>query len=150
MLALHLLQAALALLAALAVGTVVHELLHATVLRAAGVDFGLYLLPQGEERRHGAGLSGGLAAVRLEGVPEGTSPWTIRTASLSPLLLAVPLALVPLGVLPDPFASGHVVGQAIALGTLACALPSPADFSLVWDADAVVRGETRVPVATAD
>ena len=55
------------------------------------------------------------------GTPDGPS-WT----------LVVPFALVPLGVVPDPFALGNPVVAAAAIGWAGCALPSPQDFALVW------------------
>jgi hypothetical protein len=58
---------------------------------------------------------------------------------MMPLVLAVPLPLVALGVLPDPFASGSPYEAAVALGRLACALPSPQDFSLLWHAERAIE-----------
>jgi hypothetical protein len=55
----------------------------------------------------------------------------------------MPLVLVPLGVVPDPFETQNPYLLAATLGWTACAIPSPQDFSLVWYAErAVARGFT--------
>lgn len=142
MLSLELPLAVLALLTAVAVGTVVHELLHAGVLRAAGVSVSLQWLGDRSTGTLGSLLGGALAAVQLRRVPEHTSPWTLRIASLSPLVLVLPLLAIPAGFVADPFAGGDPIAQAAVLGWMACALPSPADFSMAWHAEDVVDGTT--------
>lgn len=134
MLVLDLTLAGLALLTAVAVGTVVHELCHASVLHLAGVPYELQWLSGEPDATLGSGLLGTWAAVELRGLPEGCSPWTLRVASLSPLLLAVPLLAIPAGLVADPFGGEQLLRQATVLGWMACALPSPADFSLAWHA----------------
>lgn len=121
-------------------GTIVHELSHALVLRRLDVPHDLRWLPD----RGTAGLVTGygrLAAVVPQHVPSGVSPWGLRTAALAPLALAIPMPLVLLGVLPDPFAAGNVPLSAAAVGWFACAIPSPTDFSLVWYAESVVGAD---------
>ena len=135
----ELLGAGAVLIATVAAGTVAHELSHAVALRAAGVPHELRWLP--DRRDEGllrAGISGGWASVRLLEVPEELSPWSIRAAALAPLSLTTPFALVPLGVIPGPLRGGDPVVIAVAVGWLACALPSPQDFSLVWYAEQVI------------
>jgi len=134
---LELLAAVLALVVAVCAGTVAHELLHAVVLRTAGVGFEIEWFGGARAGRLG-GFVGTWASVRLRSVPEGLPAWQLRAASLAPLVLAVPLLAVPAGLAADPFTREAPVLQAAAIGWLACALPSPADFSLVWDADAIV------------
>lgn len=143
MLALQLLAAVLVLLVVVALGVVAHELLHAAVLHAAGASYELRLFAGERGDGPSSALAGSWASVRVLAVPAGTSHWWIRAASLSPLLLALPVVLVPTGVVPDPFAAGDVVGQAAVLGVLACALPSPADFALVWEPESVVADADR-------
>lgn len=128
--------AGLALLAAVAVGTVAHELSHAVVLSALGVPFEIDWLPGREDRGLlAAGATGTWATVSPTRVPGHGAAWRLRAAALTPLVLATPLALALVGALPDPMQSGDPVSQAAAIGWLACAIPSPQDFSLVWYAE---------------
>lgn len=128
-------------LATVAVGTVAHELSHAVGLRALGVPYDVEWLPATDR----SGLSGvvlyaSLARVTPRAIPPGVSPLGLRLAAVAPLALATPAALVLLGVLPDPVASGDVLLAAAAVAWLGCALPSPQDFSVFWHADQVVDG----------
>lgn len=141
MLLLDLAFAGLALLAVVTLGTIVHELLHASVLQAAGVPYDMQWLADASGGTLGSGLLGTWAAVELRAVPEDLPPWTLRVASLAPLVLAAPLLAIPAGVVADPFAGENVVHQAVVLGWMACALPSPADFSLVWHAEQLVSDD---------
>jgi len=70
----------------------------------------------------------------------GPAPRRLRAASLAPLALATPLAAVLVGAVPDPFAGGSLYLQLVVVGWLACSLPSPQDFSLVWHANRVLEG----------
>ncbi len=140
-----LLGAGFVLVAAVVVGTVAHELAHAVVLRALEIPYRIEWLPdRNESGLFRAGLTGRWATVSPCGVPRGLSPWRLRVAALAPLILATPLALTLLGVLPDPFRTGNPYAGAAAIGWLACALPSPQDFSVVWYAEcAIARNERR-------
>ncbi|QLH79080.1 hypothetical protein HZS55_18045 [Halosimplex rubrum] len=129
------------LVLAVSLGLVAHELAHAVVLRAAGVAYRIDWFPGDDTGVLGAGLRGRWAAVRPRATAE-TPAWVLRCSAMMPLALAAPLALVPLGVVADPFATDGLVGFA-AVGWMACALPSPQDFSVLWYADAAVA-------ATAD
>jgi hypothetical protein len=144
MIAAEILGGGLALVAAVAAGTVAHELSHAAFLRAFGVSCELRWFPSsdGGNPLH-ASVTGGLASVRLRGIPRDLSPWKLRLAALTPFLLTTPFALVALAVLPDPFITGNVPLSAAAIGWLACALPSPRDFSMVWYADRVISRSQR-------
>ena len=129
------------------VGTVTHELAHAFALRAFGVPFELSWLP--ERDRTGllrASVAGRWAAISPRAVPSDLPPWRLRVAAMMPLLLATPGALVGLGVVPDPFTGGNPYGVAVAVGWLACALPSPQDFSLLWYAEQAI--EESLPADT--
>lgn len=148
MLSLQLLVAGLALLAALAIGTVVHELLHASVLHAAGVPVAIEWFGDRTAGTLGSFLGGALAAVQLQSVPAETAPRTLRIASLAPFVLALPLLAIPAGLVADPFATGDPVAQAAVLGWMACALPSPADFSMAWHAETVVEAEDLDALST--
>ncbi|WP_135362913.1 hypothetical protein [Halosimplex halophilum] len=128
--------AAAVLVLAVSLGLVAHELAHAAVLRAAGVAYRIDWFPGDDTGVLGAGLRGRWAAVRPRATAE-TPAWVLRCSAVMPLALAAPLALVPLGFVPDPFA-GEGVARFAAAGWMACALPSPQDFSVLWYADAAV------------
>jgi hypothetical protein len=108
---------AVVLVAAVSLGLLAHELAHALALRAASVPYELTLFPGSERGRLRSAVAGQWATVRPR---------------------------VPAGVVTDPFAAGHPVAQAAVLGWLACALPSPADFSVLFHAERALdeeRGE---------
>lgn len=139
-----LLTAAAILLVTVGVGTVVHELSHAAVLAASGVDYEMHWLHGGRGGRLGAGLSGTWASVEIRSVPMDLSPWRLRVASLAPLALSLPFLGIAVGAVPDPFAGDALYVQLAAVGWLACALPSPQDFSLVWHAEEVLAGDDHL------
>ncbi|WP_335998529.1 hypothetical protein [Halorientalis halophila] len=135
-----LLTIALALLAAVAAGTIAHELAHAAVLRAAGVACEIRWLPaagSGDSDRRGP-----WATVNPRVDAASPSPVVLRIAALAPLVLALPLAMALPGLGPNPFANGSLAMQAAAIGWLGCALPSPQDFSVVWYADRALARAT--------
>lgn len=76
---------------------------------------------------------------REAGRTPDTAPWRLRVAALSPLALAVPLGAVAVGAVPDPFAGGHLLARLGLVGWLACALPSPSDFSVAFHAEQPVE-----------
>lgn len=136
--------AGLVLAVAVGTGTVAHELSHALILRALAIPHDLEWLPDSDEVSVLAvGVSGRLAAVTPRAPAPDLPPWGLRVAALAPLTLALPLALVPLGILPDPVASGNIYLIAATIGWLACALPSPQDFSLVWYAERAITEYTE-------
>lgn len=113
-----------------------------------GVPFEISWLPKRD--RTGllrASVTGGWATTRPLAIPGEFQPWQLRVAAMMPLFLATPLLLIGLGVLPDPFTSTGPYGAAVAIGWLACALPSPQDFSLLWYAERAI--EERLLVDTA-
>lgn len=123
------------LVAVLGIGTIAHELSHATVLRTIGVPYEIEWLPARD--RTGlvkATALGTWASVTPRTVPADAPEWGLRVAALAPLVLAAPGGLVFLGVLPDP-TTVHPVVTAAAAAWLACAIPSPSDFSVVFHGD---------------
>lgn len=128
-----------ALLLALSIGVVAHELSHAAVLRALGVSFDVSWLPdRGAPESVRAGAFGRWAAVTPRSLPPELSPRGLRLAALAPLVLATPMALILLGALPDPIQSGNLPLVAATLAWFGCALPSPQDFSLFFHAEAAI------------
>lgn len=121
------------LVGTVAVGVAAHELSHVLALRLAGVPCSLEVFPnRGDAEQFSTGIGEPLARVRPTRPPAGISPWHLRVAALMPLCLACPLALVLLGIVPDPFASGAPGPKVALVVWLACSLPSPQDFSLAW------------------
>ncbi|WP_459191446.1 hypothetical protein [Halosimplex sp. J119] len=143
----QLLAAVAALAVAVSIGLVAHELAHAAVLRAAGVPHTIDWFPGKDGGLLQAGLRGEWAAVRPRPVAE-TPAWLLRLSAMMPLALIAPLALVPAGVVADPFAAEGVARFAV-LGWMACALPSPQDFSVLWYADRAVDDAAEAAESTA-
>ena len=141
----ELVLAVIALGCTVAFGTVVHELTHATVLRAYGIEYELELFPTatGGTQFYG-GICGAFATVTPQSIPETTPVWGLRFAALAPLILTTPLLLVGAGVLPDPLSGTNGVLIAVTIGWFGCALPSPQDFSLFWHAETVIEQSQEV------
>ena len=134
--ALVLLGAAFVLVVTVAVGIVAHELTHAVVLHFLGVPYELRWFPEQQTASDfGAGIFTAWASVTPRRIPRETPAWGIRLSAIAPLALALPFVLVIGGVLPDPLESTSVVLSAGTVAWLACALPSPQDFSVFWYAD---------------
>lgn len=132
------------LLVTLGIGTVVHEYAHAVVLRAIGASCRISWLPgRDAPSTDRAAFFGRWATVTLLSIPRGVSPWGLRLAALAPFALATPVALIPLGVLPDPTAWGNLPLVMATIAWLGCALPSPQDFSLFWHAEQAIDGAQR-------
>lgn len=142
--AVELVLAGAALVAAVVVGTTLHELSHALALAASGVPCQITVRPDRDESGLlGASLPGAWATVTPTAVPSGFSPWQLRTAAMMPFCLAAPFALVLVGVVPNPFVSGGLPLQLAAVGWLGCALPSPQDFSLLWYPERAIADRRR-------
>ncbi|WP_123539134.1 hypothetical protein [Halosimplex salinum] len=142
----ELIAAAVVLALTVSLGLVAHELAHAAVLRAASVPHEIDWFPGQTGGVLHAGLRGQWAVVRPRPGAE-TPTWLLRLSAMMPLALVTPLALIPAGVVSDPFAVEGVARFAV-LGWMACALPSPQDFSVLWHADAAlasVTGDGSVP-----
>ncbi|WP_290811520.1 hypothetical protein [Halovivax sp.] len=116
-------------------GLLAHEGCHAAVLRAGGIDYAVTFFPGSDGRPLGRLASCPWAVVRPN--PTGREPaWLLRAAALAPLSLSVPVfALVAAG---HPPTGDAPIGAALALGWLACAIPSPQDFSVAFYAHQVL------------
>lgn len=134
----ELVAAAVVLIVVLGAGTIVHELSHAFMLHALGISYTIDWLP-GHDAAGASSLLGTWASVFPRSVPSDLEPWRLRVAALMPLTLATPMVLVLAGVIPDPLASGDPIVASATVGWLACALPSPQDFSLVWHAEHAIE-----------
>lgn len=127
--------AGVVLIVAVGLGTVVHELSHALMLHIFGVPCRIEWLPDRDGRGVvEASVTGRPAVVTPRLIPPDFPAWQLRIAALAPLLLATPL-VVGLAVGP---AEGGAVYTGALIGWLACALPSPQDFSLFWYADRAI------------
>ena len=141
----ELVAAGVVLLVTVAIGTVVHEGSHALALQAFGIPYELSWLPAPADGRTYHGLFGALASVKPLEVRQDGSSWPLRTAAMMPLWMTVPVGLMLAGVFPDPVTAGDHVGTAVVIGWLACALPSPRDFSILWYADRAIRARDESP-----
>ncbi|MFC4249065.1 hypothetical protein ACFOZ7_19395 [Natribaculum luteum] len=123
---------------AVAGGLVAHEYAHAAVLRLAGIDYSLEYSPDRTDGVVTALASGRWAVVRPR--PTGDEPpWVLRIAALMPLSLALPVFALGLGgYLPG---SDGLVVTAAAIGWLACAVPSPQDFSVAFYAHCALEAD---------
>ena len=122
--------AGVVLLLTVSVGIVAHELSHAAVLSLLGIRCDIDIGPRG--------VFGTWAAVTPRGTSPETAAWAVRLASVAPLLLAVPFVPVVAGVVPDPLQADSLLLSAWTVGWLACAVPSPQDFSVFWHAERAV------------
>lgn len=118
------------LLATIGIGTMVHELTHALILRILGVSYRTQWFPRSKTIST-LDVMGPLATVTPMQVRENQT-WGIRFAALAPLVLAAPLLGIAFGFLPDPFEAGNVYGISLTVAWAACTIPSPQDFSLFW------------------
>lgn len=130
--ALHLLALGSLLVVTLALGVCVHELLHLVPLSFTDAEYTISVLPDAGESALQNAVTGGLVRVEIAHVPDATPDWVLRVAALLPVLLALPLALVLAGLLPNPVTAGDHAGTVALVALTGCGLPSPADWSVVW------------------
>lgn len=131
--------AALGLLIMLGVGTVAHEFTHAIVLRALDVPYDIeWFSARNTTTFFNASTLGTWATVTPRSIPRETPAWGLRLSAIAPLLLATPILLVFVGILPDPLQMDSALAIALTVAWLGCAIPSPQDFSLFWYADQVI------------
>ena len=130
---LTLLTAPLTLALAIVLGLLAHELAHATVLRLGRVECTVSVLPA---RSTGllVGLRGRQWAVVEPTLTGRESPWVLRVAALAPLTLWIPVLAA--GAAGLPFDRVPLV--VFTIGWLACALPSPRDFSVAFYAHRLI------------
>lgn len=130
------------------VGLVTHEWMHALTLRLARIDYTITYFPDRTDGVGGLLASCPWAAVHPH--PTGREPaLSLRAAALAPVLLAVPVFAVGMhgGVFGVPVESP--IATAIAIGWLACSIPSPQDFSVVFYAHQVLKAEATPGQNTA-
>lgn len=108
-------------------GLLAHEGAHAAALQATGTAWTMTVAPRGSPEDRWFAIP--LAVVHPQPT-ESTSAHALRLAALAPLVLALPpFALGSLGIAPtleQPLLLGGVIGW------LACAIPSPQDFSVAF------------------
>lgn len=124
-------------------GTILHELLHLLILRVFGIPYSVEWFSVSHMGSLQSWLSVKWATVTPDILSEDVSPWHLRLAAIAPLTIAAPFLLAVGGVVPNPFADGTVLQKLAVIALLACAIPSPDDFSLFWHADRVVSGSER-------
>lgn len=129
-------RAGTGLLLTVGVGIVAHGLSHAAVLHLLWIQCDIALGPDGAgTSRFGATVPRAWATVTLREASSDTPAYVMRLSAIAPLVLGVSFVTVPVGTVPDPLqADGPLLG-AVTIGWLACALPSPQDFSVFWHAD---------------
>lgn len=136
----ELVGAGMVLLATVAVGLIAHELTHAAVLRTLGVPYEIDWFPARDPSGSVAGRIGGTwASVTPRQFPVHVPTWGIQLSATAPLVLAVPLLPVVLGLVQPPVGAGNPYVAASMVGWLACSIPSPQDFSVFWYADSVLE-----------
>ncbi len=125
------------------VGIVAHELSHAAVLYLLGIQCDIGIGPAWVgTSQFDASIYGTWAAVTPRGISPETSAWAMRLSSVAPLVLAVPFVAVVTGTVPDPLQADNLLLTAWTVGWLACAIPSPQDFSVFWHAERAVAEHT--------
>lgn len=120
--------AGVVLVVTVGVGLIAHEWSHAIVLRLGNVEYDVSYFPEHSDGVVGALASYPWAVVEPTDAPDVTT-WVLRLAALAPLALSSPvLVLAMSGIVPDD----SPLVAAFAIGSLACALPSPQDFSVAF------------------
>ena len=134
-----------ALALGLGAGLLAHEFAHAVVARALGIECTVDFLPNWDGTL--CGVLTGRPLAHVTPLPSiAVSPWRYRAAAVAPLALTAPVVIA--GV------SGHVPADdptpltVLAICWLACALPSPQDFSVAFHVHAYLEGiATEHPTA---
>lgn len=129
--------AGIALALSVGVGIVAHELSHAAVLSVLGIQCDIDIGPE-RAGQFGTGIFGTWAVVRPREITTETSAWAMRLSSVAPLVLAVPFVAIVTGAVPDPLQADSLFLTALTVGWLACAIPSPRDFSMFWHPERAV------------
>ena len=128
------------LLGSLAIGIIAHEFAHAAVLFLFEIEYEVEWLPDRTDTDLlRAGLFGSWATVTPVSIPPNVPAWGIRAAAVAPAILAVPALGIAAGLPPYSLWSTHPTIGIAAIAFMACAIPSPSDFSLFWHANDVVE-----------
>lgn len=133
-----LLPVGLTLALSICVGLVVHEAAHAAVLRLGRVEYAVTYFPGRNRGRRSAAIGRPWAVV--DPVLTGREPaWVLRTAALAPLALWLPVVVAGI---TDVVSLEQPIVTAFSIGWLACALPSPQDFSVAFYAHRLLDGRS--------
>lgn len=131
--------AGMVLLLTISVGIVAHELSHAAVLYLFGIRCDIDIKP---EQLGSNGFDLGIflpwAEVTPQGISSETSTCAMRLSAIAPLVLATPFLAVITGIAADYLYTDNLLFAIVAVGWLACAIPSPQDFSVFWHANQAV------------
>lgn len=138
---LDVLGATLLVLVTVGIGITIHELSHAAVLRSLHIPYEIQWFP-GQRGQSTRTLFTPLATVTPGQIPDDISTLGVRLSALAPLALTLPVALIAVGFVSDPLSSGNLFGSVVTIAWLACAIPSPQDFSVFWHAERLVERET--------
>lgn len=118
-------------------GLVAHEWSHALVLRLTDIEYEVSYFPGRTDGFLGFLASCPWAAVRPQ--PTGTeSAWLFRLAALAPFALTLPVFGLGVG---GYLTTEKPIVAAAAIGWLACSIPSPQDFSVVFHAHRLLEAE---------
>lgn len=129
-----------ALIATVGFGLIAHEFAHAIVLSYFEITYVIRWFPGNHESPISRfGVPGSFATVTPQSIPEDVPAWGLKLSALAPLALALPFLLVLAGVVPDPVGTDNYILTSMVVGWLACAIPSPQDFALVWNPQAVAE-----------
>lgn len=137
-----------ALVIAVAAGLLAHEWSHALALRLAGIEYDLEYGPSRRPPPRAADANSKRTALANSRVAWATvSPrvtgdepaWHLRLAALTPLCLPIPLVAI-LASGGAAWLPAEVVSAAM-IGWIACAIPSPQDFSVALYAHRVLEAE---------
>lgn len=128
-------------------GLLAHEWAHAAALHLSGVPYRVQLLPNRDG--HPIRWLARTPWAVVHPAPDAATPaLALQLGALAPLTLAIPpFALAAVGHAP---AASQPLTMAFTLGWLACAIPSPQDFSVAFYAHraleaAVPSGDDVVP-----
>ena len=120
------------LLTAVLIGAAAHELSHAAALEWFGIEYTIEWFPARADGRLRMAIEPHWATVTYQAIPSDVQAWKLRVAAIMPLVLALPLVPMAIGVLPDPIGTENLYLSLAIIGWLACAIPSPADFAIFW------------------
>lgn len=130
------------LLVTVGIGITIHELSHAAALGLLGVSYEIEWFPRQDKTRVRSALFASWATVTPQRIPQDVTSLGIRLSAMAPLALTAPFLLGMTGLVPTPVGSGNEFATAVTIAWLACALPSPQDFSVFWYAEQALESAT--------